>query len=112
MWVVLTHDLTDDARALVVPAVGTVTPVIHRVDNTTVHRLHAVAYVRQCPADDDRHCVVDVATLHLEVDVDRLDAVGLNDRRLFSHALSLLSGSSVCMALARLRGTRPVASGC
>src|SRR5665811_835222 len=89
--VVLTHNLADDARALVVAAVGTVAPVIHRVDDPAVHGLHAVAHVRKRATDDDRHRIVDVAALHLQVDVDRLDAVGLNDRRLLSHAFILRS---------------------
>jgi hypothetical protein len=91
--VVLTHDLADDARALVVAAVGTVAPVIHRVDDPAVHGLHPVAHVGKRTTDDDRHRVVDVAALHLQVDVDRLDAVGLNDRRLLSHVLPLLFGA-------------------
>ena len=82
--VVLTHHLADDAAALVVAAVGPVATVEHRVDHATVHRLEAVAHVGQRAADDHRHRVVDVAALHLGVEVDRLGAVVL-DRRYLSH---------------------------
>ena len=43
--VVLTHDVTDDARALVEPAVGTVAAVVHRVQHPAVYRLETVADV-------------------------------------------------------------------
>ena len=75
--VVVTHDVADDARALVVAAVGAVAAVVHRVDDAAVHRLEAVAHVGQGAADDDRHGVLDVAALHLVVEVDGLDPVGL-----------------------------------
>ncbi len=82
--VVLTHHLTDDAAALVVAAIGAVATVEHRVDHATVHRLEPVAHVGQRPAHDHRHRVVDVAALHLGVEVDRFGAVVL-DRRYLSH---------------------------
>ena len=71
--VVLTHDVTDDARALGEAAVGPVAAVVHRVEHPAVHRLEAVAYVGQRAADDDRHRVVDVGALHRGLQLDRLD---------------------------------------
>jgi hypothetical protein len=82
--VVLTHDLADDAAALVEAAVGPVATVVHRVDDTAVHGLEAVTHVGQRAADDDAHGVLDVAALHLGVEVDRLRAVSV-DRGLLSH---------------------------
>jgi hypothetical protein len=82
--VVLTHDLADDTAALVEAAVGPVATVVHRVDDTAVHGLEAVTHVGQRAADDDAHGVLDVAALHLGVEVDRLRAVGV-DRGLLSH---------------------------
>ena len=79
--VVLAHDVADHAGALGVPALGTVAAVVHRVQDARVHRLQAVPHVRQRPADDDRHRVIDVAALHLKLDVDRLGAVMLRWRR-------------------------------
>src|SRR5690606_31741946 len=55
---------------------GTVPPVIHRVDDAAVHRLETVAHVGQRAGDDHAHRVLDVAALHLGVEVDGLDAVG------------------------------------
>ncbi len=77
--VVVAHDVADDTRALVVAAVGAVAAVVHRVDDAAVHGLEAVAHVGQGAADDDRHRVLDVAALHLGVEVDRLDPVVLAD---------------------------------
>ncbi len=76
--VVLPHHLADDAGALVEPAVGAVAAVVHRVDDPAVHRLHPVADVRQRPADDDAHGVVEVGLLHLALEVDHRDAVALD----------------------------------
>ena len=73
--VVVTHRLGDRARGFRVPAVGPETGVEHGVEHAAVHRLEAVTDLRQRAADDDAHRVVDVAALHLLLDVDRLDAV-------------------------------------
>ena len=89
--VVLTHDVADDARALREPAVGPVAAVVHGVEHAPVHRLEAVAYVGQRAPDDDRHGVVDVGALHLDLQLDGLDAPagagGLD--RVVSHVVSL-----------------------
>ncbi len=73
--VVVTHDVTDDARTLEVTAVRAVTTVVHRVQDAAVHRLEAVTDLRQRPADNDRHRVVEVRPLHLDFDADGLDPV-------------------------------------
>ena len=71
----LPHHVADDARALRERAVGAVAAVVHRVDHAAVHRLEAVAHVGQRAPDDDAHRVVEVAALHLELQVDLLDLV-------------------------------------
>ncbi len=75
MRVIVTHDVTDNARTLEVPAVRTVTTVVHRVEDAAMHRLQAVTDLRQRTADDDRHRVVEVRPLHLDFDTDWLDPV-------------------------------------
>ena len=72
--VVLTHDVTDDAGALGEAAVGPVAPVVHRVEHATVHRLQPVAHVGQRALHDDAHGVVEIGPLHLDLQVDELDA--------------------------------------
>lgn len=74
MRVVLTHDVTDDAGALVPAAVGAVTTVVHRVDDPTVYRFEAVAHIGQGTPDDDAHRVVEVRVLDLITNLDRLDS--------------------------------------
>src|SRR5712672_603463 len=73
--VVVAHDVADDPRALEEAAVRTEPAVVHRVQDPRVHRLEPVPHVGQGTADDDRHRVVDVAALHLVLDVDRLGTV-------------------------------------
>src|SRR5690606_22860500 len=73
--VVVAHDVADDAGALVEPAVGAVPAVVHGVEHAAVHRLQAVADIGQRARHDDAHRVLDVAALHLGVEVDGLDPV-------------------------------------
>jgi hypothetical protein len=71
----LAHDLADNAGALVEALVGTVSPVVHRVDNAAVHRLEAIANVRKGAPHDDTHRIVEVRALHLKLEVDLVDLV-------------------------------------
>ena len=75
VWVELTHDVTDDTSTLGECLVGAVATVIHRVDHTTVNGLEAVTNVGKCATHDHAHCVVEVGTLHLQLQVNLLDAV-------------------------------------
>jgi hypothetical protein len=45
--VVLTDDVTDDTRRLLVGAVPVVVQFVHRVQHAAMHRLEAVAHIRQ-----------------------------------------------------------------
>jgi hypothetical protein len=60
---VLTKDIPDDSSALLVRFVGTQTHLAHRVEDPAVHRLQSVANVRQGPAHDDRHGVIEITVL-------------------------------------------------
>ena len=73
--VVVTHRLGDRPRRLGVAAVRAEPGVEHRIEHPTVHRLEAVAHFGQCAADDHAHRVIDVAALHLVLNVDGLDPV-------------------------------------
>ncbi len=66
----LAHDLADDAGRLHVAAVGAQAHVVHLEQDPAVHRLQAVAGVRQRAAVDDRVGVLEKAALHLVGDVD------------------------------------------
>ena len=73
--VIVAHRLGNGACGFRVAAVGPEAGVVHRVEHAAVHGLEAVANLWQRAADDHAHRVVDVAALHLLLDVDRLDAV-------------------------------------
>jgi len=72
--VVRTHDVADDAGALVEALLGAVAAVVHRVQDAAVDGLEAVPDVRQRTRDDDGHRVVEVGALHLRFEPDGLDA--------------------------------------
>ena len=71
--VVRPHDVAHHLGALVVRPVGAQAPVEHGVEDPAVHRLEAVAHVRQGPGHDDRHGVLEERALHLLLDLDGLD---------------------------------------
>ena len=68
--VVFTHHVADDARRFLVRLAGRVALLVHPVKDAAVHRLQAVADVRQRAADDDRHRVVEIRLAHLVFDID------------------------------------------
>ena len=78
--VVRPHHVAHDLGALVVRAVGAQAPVEHGVQDAAVHRLEAVAHVRQGAGHDDRHGVLEERALHLLLYLDRLN--GAADRLL------------------------------
>ena len=77
--VVVTHDLADDAGGLGEGGGGTVAAVVHGVQDAAVDGLEAVAHVGQGAPDDDAHGVVEVGALHLFLQVDLADALGVRD---------------------------------
>lgn len=72
---VVTHRLGNGARGFGVAAIRTEARVVHRVQHAAVHGLETVAHLGQRAAHDHAHGVVDVAALHLLLDVDRFDPV-------------------------------------
>ena len=73
--VIFTQNVADNARALAERLVGGDAQLMHGVENAAVHRLEAVAHVRQGARDDDRHRVGDEGLLHLLFQVNRANAL-------------------------------------
>ena len=73
---VLADDVADDARGLVVRAVGVRAELVHREQHAAVHRLQAVADVGKRAPHDHAHGVIEVAAAHLVFEVDRDDFLG------------------------------------
>ena len=71
MGVIFTDDIADDARRLAEWFVILIAVLMHRIENTAVHGLEAVAHIGQRPAHDHAHGVVEIRTLHLLRDRDR-----------------------------------------
>ena len=71
--VVVPHHAADDVRALAVRPVRLQAGLVHRVQHAPVHRLEAVAHVRERAADDHAHGVIEIGGAHLLLEPARLD---------------------------------------
>ena len=71
--VVLSKHFPDHARALLVTGAGGQAQVAHAVQYAPMHGLQPVADVRQRPAYNHRHRIIDVGRLHFLLDIDRDD---------------------------------------
>ena len=63
--------VADHAGALRIAALRRHVQVVHRIQDAPMHRLQAVARVRQRPRDDHAHGVIQVRTLQFVLDRDR-----------------------------------------
>jgi len=73
--VIFTQNVADDTRALAVRLIRRHAELVHRVEDAAVHRLEAVAHIRQRAGDDDRHRIRNERFLHLVLKVNRADAL-------------------------------------
>jgi hypothetical protein len=71
MRMVLTDDIADDPRRLLVRPVPVVRQLMHRIQHPSMHRLQAIAHIRQRPSDDHAHRVIQVGVAHLLLKADR-----------------------------------------
>ncbi len=69
--VVLADHVADDARRLLVGLVPVVGKLVHGEKHAPMHGFQAIAHVRQRPADDHAHGVVEVRVTHLLFEADR-----------------------------------------
>ncbi len=74
--VIFADHVADDARGLHMLLVGRVPVVVHRIEDAPVHRLEAVARVRERTRHDHAHGVVEVRAFHLVGDRYRTDIGG------------------------------------
>ena len=82
---VLAHHIADDAGRFTVRAVPVVVVFLHRIENAPVHRFQPVAHVRQRPADDHAHRVIEIGALHFLFDRYRQDVERRRRLRCFGH---------------------------
>src|SRR5690554_1181878 len=61
--VIFTDHVTNNTGGLLVGLIPVVVEHVHGKEHTAMHRLQAIAHVRQCPSDDDAHGVVEVGLL-------------------------------------------------
>src|SRR5690606_32576975 len=73
---VFTDHVTDDTGRFLVGLVPVVAKLMHGKQDATVYRLEAVPYIRQCPADDHAHGVIEIGLFQFVFDIDRGDFFG------------------------------------
>ena len=73
MRMVFTDHVTDDAGRFAVRLVPVIAVLVHRIENAPVHRLETVTRIRQGPADDHAHGVIEIGLAHFLDDRDRFD---------------------------------------
>ena len=76
MRVILTDHITDHTGRLLVGFVPVVAEHVHGEQDAPVHRLEAIAHIRQGTADDDAHGVIQIGLFELLLDVDLEDFFG------------------------------------
>ena len=75
MRVILTHNITDDARRLHVLFVWRITTFTHGIENPAMHRLQTIARIWKSPRYDHAHRIVQIGGLELVLDRDWRDAL-------------------------------------
>ena len=102
--VVLTEHVADDARAFHVRAVPDVVRLVHGEQHAAVHRLQAVAHIRQRAPDDHAHRVIEIGAAHLFFEADREGFFGELIHWLQRRAGHIAQRSSARARAARLLG--------
>jgi hypothetical protein len=69
---VLTDDIADDARGFLVRLVPIVGELVHREEHAPVDGFQSVAHIREGPADDHAHRIIEVGAAHLLFEADRV----------------------------------------
>jgi hypothetical protein len=77
MWVIVTHDISDDTRRLVIALIRPITSVIHCVEDSAMDGLEAISNIWEGSTDNDRHGVVEIAARHLYLEINSLLTVYL-----------------------------------
>ncbi len=65
--------IPDDTGGLLIGLVVIVAQHPHRIQDAAVHRLQAIAHIRQCATHDDAHGIVKVRLSHLVFEIDGQD---------------------------------------
>ena len=64
MWMIFTHGITDNTCTFTVRLVRSVIQFDHGIQNSSLHRLQTVSYIRQCTCCNNAHCIIDIRFFH------------------------------------------------
>ena len=106
MRVVLTDDITDDTRGLLVSLVPVVVQFVHGEQHPPMHGFQAITGIRQRPPDDYAHGVIEVGMAHFlfEADGDGFFGEGSGHKSVFT---KIMAHNKACDSnMGRWRGRR------
>ncbi len=70
MWVVFTDHIPDHAGRFFVGFIPLEPQFIHGKQYTAMHRLQAIAHIRQVAADDNTHGIIEIRLLEFGFNID------------------------------------------
>ena len=77
------ENLTDDTGTLAVLLIGSESHLAHRIENAPLHGFETVANIGKRARCDDAHRIRKIGLAHLDLDVNRGNAIGWNIVHLF-----------------------------
>jgi len=80
MGVIFTHDITHNTGRFTIGLVVGVAAFVHGPQHAPVHRFQAIPNVRQSPADNHTHGVIEIGCPHFLFDGNGLNALRINRR--------------------------------
>jgi len=76
VWVILTHNVTNDAGGFTVGLVPLISVFMHGIQNTAVNRLQTITNIGKRTAYDHAHRIIEIAALHFICDRDGPNVAG------------------------------------
>ena len=89
MWVIFTHDVTDDTSGFYRGMRGFPTVFVHGIEDSTVYRFEAVADIRESAVNNHGHGIAKEVIFHGVFDGLVLNTVLFNDFFIIFHISSL-----------------------
>ena len=96
MGMIFTHGITYDTGAFTVRLIRTIVQFYHGIEDSALHRLQPIPYVRKRTGGYDAHCIIDKESLHSLFQVNFMNLVyyGLVIKNVVVHGYTSLCASA------------------